>query len=115
MVLPPPPLSAEVLARRDHLPGKPAPAYLSSGDVEVRPLDLDRDVAALHASSGDERVWRWMSGGPFADALELRAWLARQDAAPDGRPFTVLSAGRPVGVANLMANQPAHLKIERGS
>jgi RimJ/RimL family protein N-acetyltransferase len=119
MTLPPPPLPAEVLARRDRLPVKPAAVVLTGSLVELRPLDLDSDVAALHAiSSGpdcDERVWRWMSSGPFADARALGAWLAVQDAAPDGQPFTVWMRGAPVGVANLIANQPAHLKIELGS
>jgi RimJ/RimL family protein N-acetyltransferase len=56
-----------------------------------------------------------MSGGPFASAAALRAWLAQQDAADDGRPFTVFLRGARVGVANLIANQPQHLKIELGS
>jgi RimJ/RimL family protein N-acetyltransferase len=112
-------LPAEVLARRAQLPRKPAPVVLTGELVELRPLDLAADVEELHAiSSGpdaDERVWRFMSGGPFADATALRAWLALQDTADDGRPFTVWMRGRRVGVANLIANQPQHLKIELGS
>jgi RimJ/RimL family protein N-acetyltransferase len=124
-------LSAEVLARRDRLPLKPEPIALAGPLVALRPLDLDADLDPLYAvSSGaafqlagraveaydpDERIWRWMSGGPFASSAELRAWLAHQIAAPDGLPFTVSVAGTPVGVANLMANQPPHLKIELGS
>ncbi len=108
-----------MLARRARLPVKPAAVVLTGATVELAPLDLDRDVAALHAvSSGPDseaRVWRYMSGGPFGDAGALRAWLALQDAALDGRPFTVRWRGQPVGVANLLANQPAHLKIELGS
>jgi RimJ/RimL family protein N-acetyltransferase len=99
--------------------------------LELRPLDLDADGDALHAvSSGapfrlgarsidaydpDELIWRWMSGGPFADASALRGWLAEQVAAPDGLPFTVSVAGTSVGVASFLANQPQHLKIEIGS
>ncbi len=112
-------LPADVLARRAQLPRKPAPVVLTGELVELRPLDLAADVEELHSiSSGpdaDERVWRFMSGGPFADASALRAWLALQDAADDGRPFTVWMRGRRVGVANLIANQPQHLKIELGS
>jgi RimJ/RimL family protein N-acetyltransferase len=112
-------LPADVLARRAQLPRKPAPVVLRGELVELRPLDLDADIDELHAiSSGPDaeaRVWRYMSGGPFADATELRAWLAVQDAADDGRPFTVSMRGRRVGVANLIANQPQHLKIELGS
>ena len=112
-------LPADVLARRAQLPRKPAAVVLTGTIVELRPLDLDADVDELHAiSSGPdagERVWKFMSGGPFADASALRAWLAAQDAAEDGRPFTVWMRGARVGVANLMANQPQHLKIELGN
>jgi RimJ/RimL family protein N-acetyltransferase len=127
-------LPADVLARRDRLPIKPAPitltATLPGALVELRPLELG-DADALHAvSSGaavslaartcaaydpDELIWRWMSGGPFGDAAQLRGWLAHQVEAPDGLPLTVSVAGTPVGVANFLANQPQHLKIELGS
>ncbi|HEX8110213.1 MAG TPA: hypothetical protein VF516_20925, partial [Kofleriaceae bacterium] len=72
-------LPAEVLARRDRLPLKPAPIALTGVLVELRPLELAADGDALHAvSSGapfslagrsvaaydpEERIWRWMSGG----------------------------------------------------
>jgi RimJ/RimL family protein N-acetyltransferase len=124
-------LSAEVLERREQLPVKPAPVTLTGALVELRPLDLDADCDALHAvSSGapfqlaarsvdaydpDERIWRWMSGGPFADAAALRGWLADQVAAPDGLALTVRVAGTPVGVANFLASQPQHLRVELGS
>ncbi len=107
-----------MLARRTQLPRKPAPVVLTGSLVELRPLDLERDVDDLHEISSDEhadRIWRYMSGGPFECAADLRAWLAVQDAAEDGRPFTVRMSGQAVGVANLMANQPQHLKIELGS
>lgn len=124
-------LPAAVLACRERLPTKPAPITLRGEIVELRPLELDADGDALHAvSSGaafrlgaravggydpDDRIWRWMSGGPFGDAAALRRWLAHQIDAPDGLPLTVSVAGTPVGVVNYLANQPAHLKIELGS
>jgi RimJ/RimL family protein N-acetyltransferase len=112
-------LPPEVLARRAQLPKKPAAITLTGDVVELRPLDLDADVDELHAiSSGpdcDARIWRYMSGGPFATANDLRGWLGQQDAAEDGRPFTVWMRNQRVGVANLIANQPQHLKIELGS
>jgi len=118
MAQPPEPLPAHVLARRHRVPVKPDAVILTGERVELRPLDLDRDVDALHAiSSGpdcDAQIWRWMSGGPFGDARALHAWLELQDRAPDGRPFTAWAGGAPVGVANLMANHQAHLKIELG-
>jgi RimJ/RimL family protein N-acetyltransferase len=126
-------LPEHVLARRLVLPRQPAQVVLTGKLVELRPLDLDRDVDALHACSNgqpfalgarwidgydpDERVWRWMSGGPFAGAEQLRDWLARQGAAADGLPLTVRerASDTPIGVANFMANHPEHLKLELGS
>jgi RimJ/RimL family protein N-acetyltransferase len=106
----------EVLARRDTLPKKPAPVTLRGPRVTLEPLALDRDVDALHAiSAGDEAMWQYMSGGPFRDATELRAWLAPQVRAEDGLPFLVRLGDQPAGVACLIANVPAHLKIELGS
>lgn len=126
-------LPPDVLARRAALPQKPAPVALDGAIVTLRPLELAADLDALFAiSSGapaavgtrrtdaydpDARVWRYMSGGPFADAPALGAWLERQLAAPDGLPLAVRDRGTGalLGVANLMANQPAHLKVELGS
>ncbi|MCX5743468.1 MAG: GNAT family protein [Proteobacteria bacterium] len=115
-----PTLPDDVLARRTQLPVKPAPVTLTGARVELRPLDLDADVAELHAISrgaANDVMWTWMSAGPFADVAALRAWLAAQVAAPDGQPFVVreLATGRLVGVANMMANVPAHLKVELGA
>lgn len=123
-------LPDEVLTRRI-LPKKPAAVTLTGSLVELRPLDLDADTDALHAvSSGapcrlgerhvdrydpDERVWRYMSGGPFHDWLGLRNWLAPQVAALDALPLAVCMNGSPVGVACFIANFPEHLKIELGS
>lgn len=126
-------LPPDVLAHRAALPLKPAPVTLEGSIVALRPLELATDLAALFAIScgaptamsarrveafdPDARVWRYMSGGPFADARALGAWLEGQLAAPDGLPLAVLerATGALLGVANFMANQPAHLKIELGS
>jgi RimJ/RimL family protein N-acetyltransferase len=126
-------LPPDVLARRAELPLKPAPVSLDGAIVTLRPLDLATDLEGLFAiASGapatvgarhadafdpDERLWRYMKGGPFADAGALGAWLAQQLDAPDGLPLAVRDRGTGtlVGVANLMANQPAHLRIELGS
>ncbi len=127
------PLPAAVLARRAVLPVKPAPVALDGALVTLRPLDLAADVTALHhVSNGepfalgdraigaydpDDRVWRYMAEGPFTGPDGLRGYLAKQEAAPDGRPWTVRdrATGVPIGVVNLMANVPQHLKIELGS
>lgn len=139
LVLDPPPtgvraeLSPAVLAPRVALPVRPTPVALRGPTVELLPLDLERDVDDLHAVScgapcslgamaqpaydADARIWRWMHGGPFADAAGLRAWLAASMAAPDRQVLVVRerSSGRPLGAAALMASHPADLRIELGS
>ena len=130
---PAPRLPDDVLARAVALPMKPAPVVLAGTRVELRPLDLDADVVDLHAVScgapiklgarsidaydPEARVWRYMSDGPFVDAAALRAYLAEQVNGVDRLPFTVRdrATGTPIGVANLMASQPRHLKIELGA
>src|SRR5215207_4513817 len=93
------PLGDDVLRRRQHLPLKPAPVTLTGTAVELRPLDLARDVPGLFARSNgqaarlgkrevgaydaDALIWRHMSGGPFADADGLAAWLRTQVDAPN--------------------------------
>lgn len=127
------PLPPEVLARCRSLPRKPAAVVLEGASVKLRPLDLSRDLAALHAVScgravrvgarevgdydPDAAIWRYMSGGPFADAAALGAWLQPQIDAPDGLPLCVIdrASDHPVGVACFIANAPEHLKVELGS
>lgn len=126
-------LPADVLARRERLPLKPAPVTLEGRIARLVPLDLARDAAALHAvSSGqparvgeravdgydaDERVWRYMPGGPFASVEEFAAYHAGLMALPNLLALTVfdVASGEPVGVTTLMSNAPEHLKIELGN
>ena len=77
------PLDAATLQRRTELPLKPAPVTLTGSTVQLRPLDLTTDLPTLYAISNgqparlgereigaydaDRLIWRYMSGGPFAD------------------------------------------------
>jgi RimJ/RimL family protein N-acetyltransferase len=125
-------LPPDVLARRGTLPLKPAPVVLTGTTIALRPCELARDLDALHAITcgapsrlggrtlpaydPDERIWRHMAAGPFADAAALGAWLGRHLDAADERTLTVvdLASGAPIGVVTFMANAPAHLKLELG-
>ena len=127
------PLDEDVLRRRAELPLKPAPVTLSGTIVQLRPLDLDRDVPTLYRISNgrparlgdreigtydaDALIWRFMGGGPFADTDALAAWLRAQVEAPNVLPLAVVDRvlGEPVGTVTFMSNEPAHLKIELGS
>ncbi len=126
-------LPEHVLARRAALPLKFAPVTLTGTYVRLAPLDVERDVEALHAVSngqparlGDRAipaydaetmVWRYMPVGPFADADALRVALRAQVDAPNGLCLCVfdLPTRQPVGAVNFMSNMPEHLKVELGS
>jgi RimJ/RimL family protein N-acetyltransferase len=115
------------------LPRKPAPITLTGSRTRLVPLDLDRDVEALHAVSNgqairlgersigpydpDELIWRYMYAGPFADAAALRAYLRPLVESPDGLCLCVFhrGSGRQVGVTNYLNNVPEHLRLELGS
>ncbi|MCC6178230.1 MAG: GNAT family N-acetyltransferase [Chloroflexi bacterium] len=127
------PLDDAVLARRQHVPLKPDAVTLTGRLVQLRPLDLDRDLATLHAISNgqpaslggrridaydaERLIWRYMSGGPFADVDGLAAWLRGQEQTPSTRVLTVVgqASGQPLGTVSFMANVPDHLRIELGS
>ena len=126
-------LPPEVAARRALLPLKPDPVTLTGTHVQLRPLDLDRDLAALHARSngapirlGDRSVeaydpetlvWRYLGAGPFTAAADLGRALRAQIDAPNGLALCVVdrATGEPIGVVNYMANFPEHLKVELGN
>jgi RimJ/RimL family protein N-acetyltransferase len=125
-------LPAEVLARRERLPLKVAPVTLTGALVRLAPLDVRRDVAALHERSNgqpaglgprtiaaydaDTLVWRYLFSGPFATAGELAGYLEEQVAAANGLCLCVFdrATDSPIGVVNFMNNVPEHLKIELG-
>jgi RimJ/RimL family protein N-acetyltransferase len=127
------PLPAHVLARCVQLPLRVAPVTLVGAAVRLAPLDLARDVDALHAVSNGQPatlggravaaydaaalIWRYMFGGPFATAADLAAWLRPQVETPNGLCLCVFDqpTGQPIGVADFMSNAPEHLKIELGN
>ncbi len=126
------PIDAAVLARIGRLPTKPDAVTLTGSRVTLRPLDPVADAGPLYAAThgramalgsrsipaydAEQLVWRYLPGGPFADVAGLRASLESQVAAADGRALAAIDrpSGQPVGVVNLMTNDPANLKVELG-
>lgn len=128
----PPILPAEVLARRQQLPLKPASATLIGRYVRLEPLQAEHDLQTLFdisngspiswgersvdAYDADALIWRYMFNGPFNNLADFAAAMQAQADASNGLCLTVFeqASGRPVGVANYMNNVPDHLKIELG-
>jgi RimJ/RimL family protein N-acetyltransferase len=128
----PPELPAEVLARRNQLPLKPAPVTLTGRYVRLEPLRVDRHAETLfefsngspirlgqrsiEAYDADALIWRYLFDPPLATLEEFAARLQAHVDAPNGLCLAVvdLASGQPVGVTNFMNNSPEHLKIELG-
>ncbi len=129
----PPPLAPEVLERRKNLPTKITPVVLEGRYIRLIPLDLEAHTDALFAISNgspltignrsvpaydaESLIWRYMNGGPFANADEMRDYLRASVDAPNGLAFCTVDRelNYPVGVATYMNNFPEHLKVELGS
>ncbi len=134
MTIPPPgpPLNVDALARSEALPRKMDPVTLTGTVVELTPLDLARDAAALHAVSNgqpatlgartvgaydaEETIWRFMFAGPFPDEAAMADYLRGQVEVANGLCLCVRdrATGAPIGVVNYMNNFPEHLKVELG-
>jgi RimJ/RimL family protein N-acetyltransferase len=128
----PAPLSADILARRDRLPLKPAPVTLAGRYVHLEPLLVERDSQPLFevsngspislgkrsidAYDADALIWRYMFDGPFDNVDDFKVRLQAQVDAPNALCLCVkdVASGRQVGLTNFMNNDPTNLKIELG-
>jgi RimJ/RimL family protein N-acetyltransferase len=96
---------------------RPAHRPLEGARVRLEPLDPDRHADdLLEAAGGDPRLWDYLPYGPFADAGELRAWLAERARSSDPLFLAVVDAetGRAGGVVSYLRIEPEHGCIEIG-
>jgi RimJ/RimL family protein N-acetyltransferase len=125
-------LDAATVERSKTLPRKMDPVTLTGKVIELVPLDLARDAAALQAVSNgqpatlgertvaaydtEETIWRFMLAGPFADEAAMTEYLRGQVTVANGLCLCVRdrATGTPIGVVNYMNNFPEHLKVELG-
>ena len=79
-------------------------------------MSRPKRLIADKAYDADRLIWRDMPGGPFSTVTDMAASLTAQAQAVDGTPLTVVerASGQPIGLVNLMSNDPANLKIELG-
>jgi len=98
----------------------PGRQTLHGGGVRLEPIDPARHAEELFTAAqgpgADRDLWRFLSYGPFADARELRAWLADRAASSDPLFLAVIdtATGRAVGVVSYLRIEPAHGCIEIG-
>jgi RimJ/RimL family protein N-acetyltransferase len=95
----------------------PAHRPLIGTRVRLEPLDPDRHADdLLEAAGGDPGLWDYLPYGPFADAGELRAWLAERATSTDPLFLAVVdtATGRAGGVVSYLRIEPEHGCIEIG-
>jgi RimJ/RimL family protein N-acetyltransferase len=98
----------------------PRPITLEGQHVTLVPLDPARDAAALYAAAHDgdaDRLFRYLTSGPFAGVAEYRANIEAWHARPDVLAFALVdpATGAPFGSASYMRIAPADRCLEIGS
>jgi RimJ/RimL family protein N-acetyltransferase len=97
----------------------PERVALTGRYVTVAPLDAAAHGDALwEATRGAEndRLWRYLAYGPFADRAEFDAHLARMASTADPLAFAIVDreSGRAIGIATYLRIEPAQGSIEVG-
>ena len=97
-------------------PPRPERAPLVGRWLRLEPLAAAH-VPALHAAnSADDRIWDWLSYGPFGSEAVYGEWVAAALQADDPMFFALVdrATGEPGGVAALMRITPEAGTIEVG-
>ena len=95
--------------------GRPKPVTLVGRHGRVERLAQSHTADLWRASTGHDRIWTYMSYGPFADAAAFDKWIAGRIALDDPYSYAIVDpAGRALGIATLMEIRPAMRVIEVG-
>jgi len=103
-----------------HPAKRPERVTLRGRAVTLAPLDADSHADALFhgANGGDkDRVWTYLSDGPYADAAVFKASIAAKAQSADPLFFAILdnASGSAVGYQTLMRVDAANRVIEVGN
>jgi RimJ/RimL family protein N-acetyltransferase len=107
-----PPVGAVVDAKPAARPG---PATLSGRSCRIERLTAAHAPALWDAVKDHDRLWTYLSYGPFADAGSFARWVDSRIALDDPYSYAILdTAGRAVGIFTLMSIRPEPRVIEVG-
>jgi RimJ/RimL family protein N-acetyltransferase len=96
---------------------RPGPVALAGRFGSVVRLDASRHGETLWQElKGHDRLWTYMSDGPFADRAAFLRWLTAREALTDPYYYAVIDRdGRAVGVETLMSIRPEMRVVEVGN
>ncbi len=96
-------------------PPRPARVRLIGRYCTLAPLDPARDAAGLwQAFCAEDRMWAYLTVGPFGSEDELRAYLEQIAPGEDPLFFTIRVEGRALGFASYLRINPEAGSIEIG-
>jgi RimJ/RimL family protein N-acetyltransferase len=96
---------------------RPGPVALAGRFGSVARLDASRHGETLWQElNGHDRLWTYMSDGPFADRAAFLTWLTAREALTDPYYYAVIDRdGRAIGVETLMSIRPEMRVVEVGN
>jgi RimJ/RimL family protein N-acetyltransferase len=99
---------------------RPERATLPGRYVTLVPLEAEKHAEALFPLANgrdNDRVWRYLFDGPYADIAAFKASMVEREKSPDPLFFTVIDnrSGLPVGFQSFLRIEPAHRVIEVGA
>jgi RimJ/RimL family protein N-acetyltransferase len=95
---------------------RPGPVTLKGCYGHLEKLEPQHATELWAAFAGHDKIWTYIStDGPFANADEFSAFIAKRSAAADPYAFAIIDgSGRAVGYFTLMEIRPATRVIEVG-
>lgn len=100
-------------------PARPEPVILTGRFASLHPLDPAKDARDLFSAThgeGRERVWTYLSRGPYPDAAALEADITGMAAAEDRVMLAVRDpSGRTRGRTGLVSIDPLNRRVETGA
>jgi RimJ/RimL family protein N-acetyltransferase len=94
---------------------RPGPVALAGRFGRVERLAATHAPGLWEAIKGHDRLWTYLSYGPFADTGTFAKWVDSRIVLEDPYSYAILDrAGRAVGILTLMSIRPEHRVIEVG-
>ena len=106
------PIAPSETPHRQPPPGRSVPR--APGDPGADAAEL---FAASHGDAATERLWTYMTSGPFASVEAMHHWLQRCQTSTDPLFFTVIEQanGRRVGMVSFLNVVPGMRRLELGN
>jgi RimJ/RimL family protein N-acetyltransferase len=95
--------------------GQPGVVTLQGRFGRLENLKAEHGTSLWQAVQGHDRIWTYMTYGPFADVASFNEWFAARVGLDDPRSYAIVdNDGRALGVMALMAIRESYRVVEVG-